>query len=109
MSEVIGFGLGHLAAAYVIGSAAALWLFRKWVEERIVTATLDTLIRDGYLYSWIDDHGITQLTKVRDVLMEKSELDIIDEMDPAEIEAIVDELIELDKARKEDNETDDTP
>lgn len=88
----------ELAAAYVIGTAAGLWLFKNWVSERIVTATLDTLIRDGYLYSWVDEDGITQLTKWSDI--HKTD------MTPEEIERIVDELIEEDKRR---NETDDTP
>jgi len=94
----------ELAAAYVIGTAAGLWLFKNWVSEKIVTATLDTLIRDGYLYSWVDDEGITQLTKWSDIY--KTEMEVIEEMTPEEIERIVDELIEEDKRR---NETDDTP
>ena len=109
MSEevVMGFNLGHLAAAYVVGSAAAVALFRTWVKEKIVTATLDTLIEQGYLVSWIDEQGVTQLSKWGDLQdMEKSMLDMIDEMDPAEVERILDEMIQEDK---EKNEEDDTP
>jgi hypothetical protein len=104
---VMGFTLGHLAAAYVVGSAAAVMLFRTWVKEKIVTATLDTLIEQGYLISWIDEQGVTQLSKWGDLQdLEKSMLDMIDDMDPAEIDKILDEMIQEDK---EKNETDDTP
>ena len=99
------FEIWHLAAAYVIGSAAALWLFRTWVQEKIVTATLDTLIEQGYLYSWLDEDGTTQLTKWQDIL--QTDLERIESMDPDEIDAILDELLEEDKRRK--NEEDDTP
>ena len=99
------FEVGHLAAAYVVGSAAALWLFRTWVQEKIVTATLDTLIEQGYLYSWLDEDGTTQITKWKDIL--QTDLELIESMDPDEIDAILDELLEEDKRRK--NEEDDTP
>jgi hypothetical protein len=100
------FELVHLAAAYVIGSAAAVWLFRTWVKERVVTATLDTLIEQGYLISYVDEHGITQLSKWGDLQdMEKSMLDMIDEMDPAEIDAILDEIIQEEKLRDEEDDT----
>ena len=100
------FELGHLAAAYVIGTAAGLALFHTWIKEKVVTKTLDSLIEQGYLFSWIDDDGITQLSKWGDI--EKSTLDIIDEMSTEEIAEILDELIEEDK-RNTDEEQDDTP
>jgi hypothetical protein len=121
MSEDIGFGLGHLAAAYVIGTAAGLWLFREVIKEKIVTATLDTLVEQGYLFSWLDSDGVTQITKWSEVAsiaeqvaakaaddddIEESDLDIIERLTPAEIEAILDELIQEDE---QDSETDDTP
>jgi len=100
------FELVHLAAAYVIGSAAALWLFRKWSQERIVTATLDSLIEQGYLMSYLDDDGQVQLSKWGDV-------DVIDNMSNEEIESILEELIREDAANKEEeaskHEEDDTP
>jgi hypothetical protein len=102
------FEIYHLAAAYAIGSAAALWLFRRWTQERIVTATIDTLIEEGYVISYVDDEGITQLSKWGDFAeMEKSILDTIDDMDPAEIEAILDEMIAEEEKQK--HEEDDTP
>lgn len=115
--EVIGFGLGHLAAAYAIGTAAGLWLFREVIKEKIVTATLDTLVEQGYLFSWLDEDGVTQITKWSEVAeqlaakaadddIEESDLDVLDRLTPAEIEAILDELIKEDE---QDSETDDTP
>ena len=101
------FELVHLAAAYVIGSAAAVWIFRTWVQERVVTATLDTLIEQGYLISYVDEEGITQLSRWGDMEeIEKSMLDIIDEMDPADVGKILEEIVEEEKLR---NEEDDTP
>jgi hypothetical protein len=102
------YELYHLAAAYVIGSAAALWLFRKWTQERIVTATLDTLIEQGYLLSYQDEDGVTQLSKWREEDLGPSDLDILDDLSGEEIEAILQELIEED-AKKKNEEQDDTP
>ena len=98
------FELVHLAAAYVIGSAASMWLFHKWSQERIVTATLDTLIEQGYLLSFIDKDGVTQLNRWSD--LGKTDMEIIEEMSPEEIEAILEDLIEEERLK---NEEDDTP
>ena len=120
MSETIGFTLGHVAAAYVIGTAAGLWLFRSWVKESIVTATLDSLVEQGYLFSWLDEDGVTQITKWSEIEamadkvterarrddLDETEFDVLDRLTPEEIENILDELIQEDK---QDSETDDTP
>ena len=114
MSETIGFTLGHVAAAYVIGTAAGLWLFRTWVKESIVTATLDSLVEQGYLFSWLDEDGVTQITKWSEIEAmadkirvvaddEETELDVIERLTPDEIEQILDELIKEQNEREEDD------
>jgi hypothetical protein len=98
------FEVWHLAAAYVVGSAAAVWLFHEWMQERIVTATLDTLIEQGYLLSFIDKDGVTQLNRWSD--LGKTDMEILEDMSPEEIEAILEDLIEEERLR---NDEDDTP
>ena len=97
MYETVGFGLGHLAAAYVVGTAAGLWIFRTWVKETIITATLDSLITQGYLRSYEDHEGVTQLLKP-------------EEMSPDEIDEQLERILDIiEKREQEDNEEDDTP
>ena len=105
------FELSHLAAAYVVGSAAAVWLFRTWVKESIITATIDTLARDGYLYSQVDRNGVMHLTKWYEIEEREeemwdemeSDLDVIDRLTPEEVTAILEKLIEEETKREEDD------
>lgn len=48
---------------YVVGTLVGIVLFRWYVKERIITATLDMLIQEEYVRSYVDDEGITQLYK----------------------------------------------
>ena len=48
---------------YVVGTLVGIVLFRMYVKERIVTATLDMLIQEEYVRAWVDKDGITQLYK----------------------------------------------
>ena len=48
---------------YVVGTLVGIVLFRWYVKERIVTATLDMLIQEEYVRAWVDKDGITQLYK----------------------------------------------
>jgi len=57
------YELWHLGFAYVIGTAAGIGIFRTWIQERIITATIDTLIRDEYVRSFEDEDGVTHLYK----------------------------------------------
>ena len=52
---------------YVVGTLVGIVLFRWYVKERIVTATLDMLIQEEYVRSYVDDEGITQLYKWHEV------------------------------------------
>jgi len=105
------FELSHLAAAYVVGSAAAVWLFRTWVKESIITATIDTLAKDGYLYSQVDRDGVVHLTKWYEIEEQEeemwdemeSDLDVIDRLTPEEVTAILEKLIEEETRREEDD------
>ena len=63
----------EMIAAYTVGTIAGVYLFREWTRERLVTNTLDVLIEQGYLRSWIDDEGTVNLYKwyeLEDVLKE---------------------------------------
>jgi len=57
------YEMWHIAAAYAVGTAAGVAIFRQWVQEKIITATIDTLIQDEYVRSFEDDDGITHLYK----------------------------------------------
>jgi hypothetical protein len=80
----------HLATAYVAGTAAGIGIFRWWIKERIITATIDSLVEQEYVRSYEDSHGITHLYKWH------------------EIEDILEEMLLLAQA-KGDHEEDDTP
>ena len=58
---------------YVAGTAAGLLLFRRWIEERAITRTLDLLINEDYVRSWINEEGDVQLYKWEDPSPEMDE------------------------------------
>jgi len=91
----------EVALGYVVGSAASLFLFRAWIKENIVSNTLDMLIREDYVRSWIDDEGIIQLSKLDEGIPD------LGEISPevwAQFEKIIEEMKEEDE-----REEDDTP
>ena len=91
----------EVALGYMVGSAASLLLFRAWIKENIVNSTLDMLIREDYLRSWIDDEGIIQLSKLDEGIPD------VGEISPevwAKFEKIIQEMKEEDE-----REEDDTP
>ena len=91
----------EVALGYMVGSAASLLLFRAWIKENIVNSTLDMLIREDYLRSWIDDEGIIQLSKLDEGIPD------VGEISPevwAKFEKIIEEMKEEDE-----REEDDTP
>ena len=99
----------EVIVCYVAGTAAGGLLFRRWIEERAITRTLDMLINEDYVRSWIDSDGVIQLYKweenpVMDEEMWRRLETIIRETqnDPA-MNEIMDDIME------EENETDDTP
>jgi len=57
----------EIMLGYVVGTLVGIVLFRMYVKERIVTATLDMLIQEEYVRAWIDDEGVTQLYKWHEV------------------------------------------
>ena len=91
----------EVALGYMVGSAASLLLFRAWIKENIVSSTLDMLIREDYLRSWIDDEGVIQLSKLDEGIPD------VGEISPevwAKFEKIIQEMKEEDE-----REEDDTP
>jgi len=98
----------EVAIGYVVGSAAALMLFRTVVREHIVKATLDMLINEEYVRAYQDDDGITQLYTWR----ESVDLDVWEQLEDFIEEMGSDEKINdlMDEIEKEiQDEKDDTP
>ena len=85
------YEIWHLGAAYVIGTAAGIGIFRAWIQERVITATIDTLIRDEYVRSFEDENGITHLYKWH------------------ELDDIIEEIKNQQQVWEEESEKDDTP
>ena len=56
----------EVAIGYIVGSAASLLIFQRWIRERIITGTLDMLIEGDYVRSWTDDDGVVQLSKLNE-------------------------------------------
>jgi len=91
----------EVALGYMVGSAASLLLFRTWIKERIVGSTLDMLIAEDYVRSWIDDDGVVQLSKLDENIMDREISDEVWE----KFEQALNEL----KEENEEREEDDTP
>ena len=90
----------HVATAYVAGTAAGIGIFRWWIKERIITATIDSLVEQEYVRSYEDEQGITHLYKWH-------ELDDI--MDRIRVVHHYDGEHHDDAPEEEENEKDDTP
>ena len=98
----------EIAIGYVVGSAAALLLFRTMVREHIVKVTLDMLINEEYVRAYEDDDGITQLYTWRESIdldvWEQLEKAITEMADEKKSEDIMNEL-----EREIEDGKDDTP
>ena len=98
----------ELVVCYVAGTAAGLLLFHSWVKERIITQTLDMLIHEQYVRSWIDEEGTIQLYKWhegRDIDEEMWERlsELMEELQGVDDEERIENIME------KGNEEDDTP
>ena len=71
----------EVVIGYVVGTVVGLLLFRMFVRERIVTATLDMLIQEEYVKSWEDEEGTTQLVKWREAVDVESWRRLYEEID----------------------------
>ena len=89
----------QLVVMYFVGTGSGLVLFRHFIKEHIITATIDTLVEQEYVRSYEDDHGITHLYKWHDIedVLERIQMIKLSERDPEEW------------GFEEDNEEDDTP
>ena len=94
----------EVAIGYVVGSLAALLIFRAMVREHIVKKTLDMLIHEEYVRAYEDDDGITQLYTWR----ESVDLDVWEQL-----EGIIEEMGSEKKINELmdeiEDEKDDTP
>ena len=99
----------EMVVCYVAGTAAGLLLFRRWIEERVITRTLDMLINEDYVRSWIDSDGVIQLYKweenpvMSEEMWRRLEVIVREARDDPAMEEILEDIME------EENETDDTP
>jgi hypothetical protein len=53
----------HIVASYVVGTVVGLGLFRMYIKEYIITATIDTLVEQEYVRSYEDEEGMVHLYK----------------------------------------------
>ena len=76
----------HLATAYVVGTAAGIGIFRMWVKEEIISATIDSLVEQEYVRSYTDDSGITHLYKWHELedVLERIQMMQLSKRDPEE-------------------------
>ena len=80
------YELWHIGAAYVVGTAVGIVIFRQAIKEHLIVQALDTLVEQDYVRSYVDDEGITQLKKWYDLddLLEDAKVRI--KVDGEEIE-----------------------
>ena len=99
----------EVIVGYIVGSIAAVVLFRHVVREHIVKATLDTLIDEEYVRAYEDDDGITQLYTWREAV----DLDVWESLERAVqemgSEKKIKEMIQQMEQELEDEKEDDTP
>ena len=95
----------EVAIGYVVGTVVGLFLFRMFVRERIVTATLDMLIQEEYVKSWEDEDGTTQLVKWREAVDIESWRRLYEEINTDKFDEILNEIME----QRGNDEKDDTP
>ena len=96
------YEMWQLLAAYFVGTAGGIMIFRQQIKENIVASALDALVENDYLRTYVDNDGITQLYKWYENDLEEEELtdmERIERMSAEEIEEILDELIKEEKRR----------
>lgn len=91
----------HLGAAYVVGTAAGIGIFREWIKEKIITATIDSLATQGYLHATEGPDGMVMLTKV-DEVVEQAVTDV-------KVDAIIREAERMEMEIEDLYDEDDTP
>jgi len=68
--------IAEILAIYVVGTAAGATLFHIYIKERIVKATLDTMIEADYIRTSLDESGDIMLHRwyeVDDLIEEEHE------------------------------------
>ena len=53
----------EIIVCYVVGTLFGYLAFKNMNREAIITTTLDTLIADNYVRSWVDEEGRIHLYK----------------------------------------------
>ena len=94
------YEMWQLLAAYFVGTAGGIIIFRQQVKERLVAGAIDMLVEGDYVRTWIDNEGVTHLYKWYELDEEElTDIERIERMSTEEIEAILEELIEEDERR----------
>ena len=49
--------------SYLVGTGAGVWLFKRYVEEDLIRRTIDTLVEEDYVRSYMNEDGDIELYK----------------------------------------------
>ena len=49
--------------SYLVGTGAGIWLFKRYVEEDLIRRTIDTLVENDYVRSYMNSDGDIELYK----------------------------------------------
>ena len=85
----------HLAAAYVVGTAAGLMVFKTYVKESIIENVLDNLVAQGYVKSYEDHEGKIHFMTIEEI---ERESELLDQL-----------MNRIDEWEEKNNDKDDTP
>lgn len=85
------YEMWQLIAAYFVGTTAGVILFKTYVKEQIIVATLDNLVDQGFVKSFKDQEGLIQFMRVEDIEAE------------ARVKQLIREATELQERMWEDN------
>jgi len=57
----------EILVVYGIGTIVGIWLTKRYVQEVIITRTIDTLVEEDYVRSYLGDDGEIHLYKWYDL------------------------------------------
>ena len=61
------YELWQLLAAYFVGTAAGIIVFRQAIREQLVSGAIDALVENDYVRSTVDEEGTQHLKKWYDL------------------------------------------
>ena len=78
------YEMWHMLAAYFVGTTAGVILFKTYVKEQIIVATLDNLVDQGLVKSYTDHEGLIQFMRIEDIEAEARVRQLIREAEELE-------------------------